>query len=280
MYDGNLTKDAYYGIIKEAERRGLKTTGHMPLTANILEAAELGLDGTEHSYYVLKACSPLADSLTEAGLGYGMIGDLLASYDEELAQIVYSKLAEKEFYITPTQYIGKVLAELLITDHSNDSTLQYITPEIQETYERRFNSAKRGGDRYTKSRMEQEKVFMEMIAPMYKAGILILSGSDSGPFNSFTYPGESIHEELRLFVEEAGLTPQEALITSIINGPKIFDLEDTYGSIEPGKIADLLILEGNPLEDIGQTRNITGVISHGAFYSDEALNLLLEKIKN
>lgn len=278
IYDGNLTKEAFYNIIEEAEARGLKTTGHMPLSADLLKAVELGLDGTEHLYYALKEGSPLADSLTEAEAGYGMITPLMNTYDEELARKAYSKLAENEFYVTPTLHVGKTLAELLITDHSEDSLLNYIAPEITETYQRRLNSAKRGGENYTQTRSLWVTSFSNMVKPMYDSGINVLAGSDSGPFNSYTYPGQSLHKELELLVN-AGLTPQEALTTSIINGPKFFDLENDYGSIEEGKIADLLILGLNPLEDISNTTSIFGVVADGKWYSLNALNDLMNSVK-
>lgn len=279
IYDGNLTKEAFYNIIEKAEARGLKTTGHMPLSADLMKAVELGLDGTEHLYYALKEGSPLADSLTEAGAGYSMITPLMNNYDEELAKKAYIKLAENEFYVTPTLHVGKTLAELLITDHSEDSLLNYISPEITETYQRRLNSAKRGGELYTETRSLWVTSFSNMVKPMYDSGINILAGSDSGPYNSFTYPGQSLHKELELLVN-AGLTPQEALITSVINGPKFFDLENDYGSIEQGKIANLLILIENPLLDITNTTSISSVVSKGNWYSSEALESLLKSIKN
>lgn len=279
IYDGNLTKEAFYQIIKEAESRGLKTTGHMPLSADLFRAVELGLDGTEHLYYPLKETSPIADSLTEAGAGYGMITPLMNTYDSELALKAYKQLGESGFYVTPTLHIGKTLAELLITDHSEDSLLNYISPDIIETYQRRLNSAKRGGHSYTQTRSLWVTSFSNMVKPMYDSGINILAGSDSGPYNSFTYPGQSLHKELELLVN-AGLTPQEALITSVINGPKFFGLENQYGSIESGKMADLLILEQNPLEDITNTSTIYNVVAGGKWYSKKALNDLMNSIKN
>lgn len=279
MYDGNLTAQQFYTITKEAQRRGLKTTGHMPLSADLITAVDQGLDGTEHLYYVLKASSPVKDSLSQIYDGYGMLPDLLASYDSASAHVVYQQLAEQDFFVTPTLHIGKTLAELNITDHSNDFMLDYISPDIIETYQRRINSAKRGGESYTRQRALMTDVFISMVKPMHDAGILLLAGSDSGPFNSYTYPGESIHKELRLLVE-SGLTPQEALITSIINGPKFFDLEEHYGSVEPGKTADLLILHQNPLDDIRNTDTIVSVYTHGEYYSITDLNQLLEQIKN
>jgi len=279
IYDGNLTKEAFYQIISEAEKRGLKSTGHMPLSADLMKAVELGLDGTEHLYYPLKEGSPLADSLTEAGAGYGMITPLMNSYDDELANKAYRKLAENEFYVTPTLHVGKTLAELLITDHSDDSLLNYISQKITDTYQRRLSSAKRGGESYTKARAQWVVSFSNMVKPMYDAGIHVLAGSDSGPFNSFTYPGESIHKELELFVK-AGLTPQEALITSVVNGPKFFGLENYYGSIEANKVADLLILDRNPLDNITNTSSIFSVISNGNWYAKSELSNLMNSIKN
>lgn len=279
MYDGSLTKEAFYEIIKQAEQRGLKTTGHMPLTANLMKAVELGLDGTEHLYYPLTEGSPLADSLAEEGIGYGMITPLMNSYDEELAKKAYTTLAESDFYVTPTLHVGKTLAELLVVDHTNDSLLNYISPKIIDTYQRRINLAERGGESYTNMRAEWVKSFSRMIKPMFDAGIYILAGSDSGPFNSYTYPGESIHKELELLVN-SGLTPQEALITSVVYGPKFFDLGDDYGSIESDKIADLLILNKNPLDNISNTTSIFGVTADGNWRSKTDLQELMKLIKN
>lgn len=279
MYDGNLTPQQFYQITEEAEERGLKSTGHMPLSADLMKAVELGLDGTEHLYYVLKATSPVKDSLSQIYSGYGMLPDLLSSYNQEYATSVFKRLAKQDFYVTPTLHIGKTLAELNITDHSNDFLLDYISPAIIETYQRRINSARRGGKSYTEQRAEMTHVFQSMVKPMHDAGILILAGSDSGPFNSYTYPGESIHKELRRLVA-AGLTPQEALTSSIINGPKFFDLEEEYGSVETGKKADLLILRENPLEDIRNTDTIFAVSAKGKYYSITTLNTILEGIKN
>lgn len=279
IYDGNLTKEAFYQIVTVAEQRGLKSTGHMPLSADLMEAVKLGLDGTEHLYYALKETSALADSLADAGVGYGMITPLMNTYDLELASNSYKKLGENDFYVTPTLHVGKTLAELLITDHSEDSLLNYISPDIAATYQRRLNSAERGGESYTKARAFWVQSFSNMVKPMYDSGINILAGSDSGPFNSFTYPGLSIHKELELLVN-AGLTPQEALITSVIYGPKFFDLESDYGSVSPDKIADLLILDKSPLENISNTQSINSVVSNGKWYSRSKLDALMKSIKN
>lgn len=278
MYDGSLTKESFYSIIKEAEKRGLKTTGHMPLSADILPAVDLGLDGSEHMYYVLKAASPLADSLTKLNLSYGMMNQIVESYDSALATKVFEKLAANDFYITPTLHIGKTLAELADADHSRDSLLAYIGKGVQQTYQGRLESAKRAKARGNDMRQQMGQLTERMMRPMYDAGINLVAGSDSGPFNSFVYPGESLHEELKSMVA-AGLTPQQALTTSVINGPKFFGLGAVYGSISSAKIADILILDANPLEDISNTSKLHTVIKAGKVYDRAALNAMLERIK-
>ena len=74
---------------------------------------------------------------------------------------------------------------------------------------------------------------------------------------------------------ECGLTPLQALQASLLAGPRFFGLERRYGSIEPGREADLLLLERNPLEDIHATRSIEGVVLHGRYLDRDTLDRLL-----
>ena len=277
IYDGNLSKEAYYAIIAETRNRGLKVTGHMPLTAHLLEAVELGLDGSEHLYYPMEACSPLEDSLTLLGQGYGMMAALAATYDPDLADMVFQKLASRGFFVTPTLHIGTVLAEVADADHSSDSLLTYIGSGIQQTYAGRVRSAKRAKAAGNNSRSDLQLVFHRMIRPLQDAGVNLLAGSDCGPYNSYVYPGASLQEELIMLVQQ-GLTPQEALQASVINGPKFFGLDEFYGGVAVGKRADLILLSANPLEDIENIRELEWVIAGGRVYDLGALSALVEEI--
>ncbi|WP_324721301.1 amidohydrolase family protein [Salinimicrobium sp. HB62] len=278
MYDGSLSKEVFYGIIAAAEERGYKTTGHMPMSADILKGVDLGLDGSEHLYYVMKACSPRADSLTKVNPGYGMMNDIIATYDTELAEEVFQKLSENQVYITPTLHIGKTLSEILDVDHSKDSLLPYIGSGIRKTYRGRIEGAKRAKAAGSTMRSKMEQKSMEMIKPMYDHGVPLLAGSDCGPFNSYVYPGGSLHNELERFVS-AGLTPLEAIRTSVINGPAFFDLEDSYGSVEPGKTADILILQKNPFQNIQNLLSVTSVLAKGKVYRQEDLRQMMQAVK-
>jgi len=278
MYDGNLSAENYYGIIEAAEKRGLKTTGHMPMSADFMKAVSLGLDGAEHMYYPLKACSPAADSLTKLNLGYGMIEPLIDTYDPELADEVFAKMSEENVFVTPTLYIGKTLAEILEVDHQQDSLLNYIGPGIQKTYMGRIEGAKRAKASGSMMRNKMEKISLRMIEPMQNAGVKILAGSDCGAFNSYVYPGESLHGELNALAG-AGLTNAQALRSSIVNGPGFLDLGDKYGSVEEGKVADLLLLEENPLESLQNLKRITAVVKSGKVFKREGLRNMLQNVK-
>jgi hypothetical protein len=157
----------------------------MPLSADLMKAVELGLDGTEHLYYVLKLGAPNIEELENQYSGYSITTPLMENYEEATARSNFKELAKNEFYVTPTLFIGKTLAELLVTDHSEDTLLNYISPKIQETYNRRFNSAKRGGQAYTEARGLWVESFRKLILPLHESGVFILAGSDSGPSNSF-----------------------------------------------------------------------------------------------
>ncbi len=261
-YDGNLTAERYYDLVRMAERRGLRITGHMPLAADVLTAARLGLDGSEHMYYVLKACSPQAARLTQEGLGYGMVPTLIATYDSTLAAQTFAELSARAVYVTPTLHIGRVLAELADADHSGDTLLSQIGPGIHQTYNRRIEAARRAQATGNDTRQRMVTTSAAMIAPMYAAGMPLLAGSDCGPFNSYVYPGQSLHAELAELVA-AGLTPLQALRTSLVHGPQFFGLEDYYARVAPGRVADLILLAENPLDDISHTHTLRAVWVRG-----------------
>jgi imidazolonepropionase-like amidohydrolase len=105
-----------------------------------------------------------------------------------------------------------------------------------------------------------------------------MAGTDAAP-GVYILPGFSLHDELANFVE-AGFTPMESLRTATSNPAKFLGMETSLGSVEPGKIADLVLLHGNPLEDIRNTRTITAVIANGRLFDRVALDLLLTQVES
>jgi imidazolonepropionase-like amidohydrolase len=99
---------------------------------------------------------------------------------------------------------------------------------------------------------------------MHKAGVQIMAGSDFSDWG--TVPGVDLHNELALLVE-AGLSPLEALQAATLNPAKFLGKTDTYGTIQVGRVADLVLLDMNPLEDISHTRKIYAVVLGGKLYA-------------
>lgn len=278
-YDSSIPGDVYLEVIRQSERRGLKVTGHMPMTVKIDEAIEAGLDGIDHLYYVMKGTSTREEEIVEAvkkgELGFwGAVRELMESYDKSKASDFYATLAENNVAVVPTLHIDDVLSYLHEKDHSDDEFLKYIPDDLEETYQRRLRSAQRRDESAIQFEEEMNRFFRKMVKDLQEAGVLIMAGSDSGAYNSFVYPGLSLHEEL-LAYQNAGLTPLEALQSSSLNGAKFMDANTVFWRAESE--ADLILLNENPLEDIRNTRSIYGVMQDGRYYSREDLDQMLEK---
>ena len=105
-----------------------------------------------------------------------------------------------------------------------------------------------------------------------------MAGSDAAALNTFVYPALSLHEELVLF-QDAGLTPLQILQSATINGAKFMGTLDAMSTISVGKMANLVILNSNPLEDIRATLDIESVFNQGEYLNRSALDTILEKAK-
>ncbi|WP_242917502.1 amidohydrolase family protein [Pontibacter liquoris] len=288
IYDSTISGDVFLAIVKEAQARGMLTAGHMPFSVKLGDAIDNGLDITEHLYYTFKAASTKEDSITNvirAGektgkpVGfYTALHWLYDTYDPATAAQIYQKMAAHHTAVTPTLYIGRVLNNLSQADHSHDEYLHYIKDGIIKTYAGRENSAKRQTPEARAFIHDLEDKFTGMVPQMQAAGVTILAGSDAGAFNSYVYPGQSLHQELRT-LQEAGLTPAQTLRTATLNGATVMGKADQYGTIATGKVADLVLLSKNPLEDIRNTEAIEAVIFGGKVYTAAELKQLLEWLK-
>ncbi len=115
---------------------------------------------------------------------------------------------------------------------------------------------------------------LKLVKAMHRSGIKFMAGTDSSV--PFVFPGFSLHDELELFVA-SGFTPFEALQTATRNPAEFLGLIKDLGTLEKGKLADLVILESNPLEDIRNTRKIFGVVINGRYLPKESLQTMLDE---
>lgn len=116
---------------------------------------------------------------------------------------------------------------------------------------------------------------LEVVGMMKRAGVDFIAGSDTA--NPYVFPGFSLHDELALLVQ-AGFTPMEALQAATRNPALYLGLLDTIGTIEKGKIADLVLLDANPLAEIGNTRKINAVVVGGRLITKAELDKMLADV--
>ena len=129
-----------------------------------------------------------------------------------------------------------------------------------------------GGSRYPPQYLLQQR----LIPMLARAGVPILAGSDVP--GTRRVPGQSLVEELETLVS-AGLTPLEAVRSATLNPARFLGLTDSLGSVAPGKVADLVLLEGNPLADITALRRVQAVVAAGRYYSREDLDRRLGEVQ-
>ncbi|MDE0598463.1 MAG: imidazolonepropionase-like amidohydrolase [Dokdonia donghaensis] len=265
LYDSTLSGEQYLEIIKQAESRGMITSGHMPFTVTLDETIDAGIDNIEHLYYILKGCSSQEKEITaqikEGKLGFwNSMEQLIATYDEDTAQRTFKKLKDNNVYVTPTLFIGDILSYMDEVDHSNDTYLALLEEDFIATYKGRIQSALNATPEAIQRRKDLQVFFLTLAKKLNDAGVTLLAGSDSGAYNSYTYPGPSLHGELKELTR-ANIKPATAL-TAMYEGARF--LNKTSYSFSKGGIADLVVLNSNPLEDINATKDIWLVIKNGA----------------
>ncbi len=262
-------------IVQVAHSHGLEVYGHTGPTRQPgasgpgpRAAVQAGLDGIEHGTSVLEGALEREISLPADYSPLNWDHQFRYWYLPMNQWVSLKKLdeliglmVENEVYFSPT----------MITFHRNfvvkgtgeweaDPARQYITEDKPPPFGA-FNAEEREQWRRNVELMKQAVLIFQ------KKGGLLIVGTDSP---GAVFPGWGVHQELELFVE-AGLTPLEALQAATLNGARVLQKEQELGTVQVGKLADLLILDANPLENIAHTQRIHRVISKGVVLDPEAL---------
>ena len=267
-----IPRDAVLAIADEAKKQGIAFVGHVPDAVRASEASNAGQESFEHLIGIFEGSSPLEDQFIK---GTKTEKQFLSTYDPKLAAALFALLAKNQTWQCPTlvwERGGNLIDE---TDFAHDPRAKYAPTYWKDVTWKRFTEEIEHG--FNTDDLATRKAFvekeLEVVNAMHHAGIPFLAGTDTPP-GVYIFPGFSLHEELQRFVA-AGFTPMEALQTATLNPAKFLGMEDRLGTIETGKLADLVMLDANPLEDIRNTQKIRAVIVNGRYLSRPDLDKML-----
>jgi hypothetical protein len=207
----------------------------------------------------------------------------LDNRSEEERTKLFNQFAENGTVIVPTlvTWTTSILVpakklEELVEDNSGrlDERRRYVSRRLIEDWREQID------ERKEPSPIEWAEVFPSVLRDlreMRRAGMKILPGSDVAVVPVF--PGFSLHEELELLVSKVGMTPMEALLSAHRQPAEFFGMQDDLGTVEVGKLADLVLLDSNPLQDIRNTRRIRAVVANGSLFRRADLNRIVADIE-
>jgi imidazolonepropionase-like amidohydrolase len=271
-----ITRDAYFAVAAETKRMGMTLVGHVPDTIRASEASDAGQKSIEHLTGIFEGASTAEDSFLKGATKTPKI--YLDTYDEDRAKDLIARLARNHTWLVPTLVWerGQWLVDDI--DYSHDKDLAYAPVSWQQKSWPSFTKSilsELDTDDVSIRRKFVQKEF-EIIGAMHKAGVPMMAGTDTAAAVA-VLPGFSVHTELECFVQ-AGFTPIEALQTATLNPAKFLGLEKQMGTVETGKLANLVLLDANPLDDIRNTRKIAAVILHGKLLSRADLDQILNQV--
>ena len=282
-----VPRDAYFAIADEAKKLGIPFDGHVPDAIRASEAVTAGQRTFEHLIGIFEASTPDEDSFITRRYGAGsdssankFLAAFLDRYDPAREASVIQLLARNSVWQCPTLFWERGQWLVDVIDFTKDPDIAY-TP--RSWVAKKFPSMRKailesmGTDPLDVRRRFVEHE-LDIVRKLHAAGVPFLAGTDT-PAGVDVTPGISLHLELQRFVA-AGFTPLEALQTATINPARFLAKTSDFGSVRAGRVADLVILRANPLEDIVNTRTIAGVVADGRYWSEaeiEALRARLER---
>ncbi len=285
-----LPRSAYLAIADEAKKVGLPFAGHVPESMSAAEASDLGQASMEHLFGILLACSTDEEKLRREEVEsmeklentalLPILGRIQAraldSYNEEKARVLFAKFTKNRSWQDPTFTALRSLANTDDESHSNDPRLKYIPPFIRSGWNPTTGPFKPSAEA-SAAMKRMYKFASTLVRAMHEAGVPFLVGTDTAM--PFVFPGFSLHDELALLVAEGGFKPLLALQAATRDPARFLGREKDLGTVEPGKLADLLLLDADPLADIHNTTRIAAVVANGRLLPRRELDRMLAEVE-
>ncbi len=281
-----LAPEVYHAIADEARDAGIPIAGHVPLQVRALEAARAGQQTNEHLHQVREACTQIEDQLIEEQQQFysrsyetdeefafldEQVHRTAEAYDEQICRAVAHALAEAGQWQVPTLVNERRWFLGITPERVDDAQLALLPPDERAAWRQLYDE---GVETYAGDALSLQRGWeatLKVVDVLNHAGVGILVGTDFG--NSFVFPGASVHAEMEALVE-AGLTPLGALQAATINPARYLGVTDSLGTVAEGKLADLVLLDGNPLDEITNTQKVHAVMLNGQLLRRSDLDAL------
>ena len=268
-----LSPEAYFAIIEESAAVGLPVAGHVPSSITAVQASEAGQVTIEHLGDLAVSCSADEDALRAIiprSLADVREVEVVAdrSFDMEKCRKLARHLATHGTWLSPTLAVTHAESREEMGDARDMELLQYFDADTQSWLHPNRSSPPEVRAIFR----DALQVHMKLVKFFHEEGVPILAGTDV--MNPYTFPGFSFHDELALLVD-AGLSPLDALRAATTNAARFLGREDDLGSVAAGKLADIVLLDADPLADIRNSTQIAGVFSNGVYYDSDTLENLI-----
>ncbi len=286
-----LPRPVYEAIADECVKQNITFAGHLPFAISLSEASASGQKSLEHLRgFALAASSDEANlraellklaAVVQQSEKYDFPNAIKAydyeanapldSFDQRKFEKIARILRKNDTYVSPTLTAMRGTAMRGKSDYRTSEFLKYF-PNYIKSIIIPTNAPT------TAEIASDDKIFaldLEMVKILHRTKVKILAGTDAP--NPYVYPGFSLHEELEFYVR-CGMSPFEALQTATTTAAEFTDKSKDLGTVETGKIADLVLLEANPLDTISNTRRIAAVFLDGRYLSKEKLAAMREKV--
>jgi imidazolonepropionase-like amidohydrolase len=261
-----LSKAQFDAIADEAQRVGIDFGGHVMAEVGLLHSLEHGQRTIEHLDGYIEALVPDREPRAVPADGFFGVNLMPRVERERIDQLVAATRAAGA-WVVPTQTLFENVAAPADALNARPE-IAYLPPALLARYNQAVAGI--GNNPHLDDLVDLRR---DLIAALHAADVPILLGADSPQI--FNVPGFATHRELAAMVD-AGLTPYDALLTATRNVARFFD--NDAGVLAPGHRADIVVVRGNPLEDIGRIRDVDGVMLHGRWIDSEQRNQVLTAI--
>lgn len=294
-----LRPEVFTALVKRAHDHGLPVFGHIPTRMTLEEAVAAGIDGVSHLRGIDYSCAltPKATqakriAIVEQGIKEDAVGrDVMSAVrkavgsvaleqaiehkNPQACQALINGLGKEAIWQEPTLASAAIVRA--ISEDNIASWMQALeTLPAFYRYEKLQLLTRWRNSKAVPLWLKKYQWQLETVEQLHRLGAGILAGTDAP--THLQLPGSSLHDELEALVT-AGLSPLEALQAATINGARFFKVEDKQGAIQVGRLADIVLLNADPIENISNTRDIDTVITRGQVLNRAKLNKLLSNAR-